>query len=484
MAKLKNIIKQLAENDYLELKKLLHESGAEKSQYLLTALREHQTPDAKIMEELDVNTNAYYTLRSRLNQKIEEYLVQQMESPRTDLLKKVANLNEIVFTKKRAIAIATLKKLERELLDYDLSSELTVVYKALKKLHAHSPDYFSYSQLYNKHVAYMLSVDKAEDLLVDYFKKFGYYSLSGEEVDKLNLQLLLQEMNNVCKMYQSHRLFVYQSCMSLFHRLYVEPEEENASGDDLEPIEDVLNRVQKIFDTYSLDANYFHLAKVFELLRYEYYNHYRVYRKAEKYYDDVNDNIALLMANFTGYSFPGSFLLSKINRSVRQGNHKALQHENEALFQDYEVYKEDIPNFVCYSTYRALSAFFAGNYEKAANWINELLNEVSLKKYPYAQLEVKSILALQYAMMRDLDLFNQLVNSIQRQIRILGKENCDHIVVFIKVLKTALSESKRNKAQKIDALVEKVNNSSRKLFSPTQYIRFDEGIVKKLCEVD
>jgi hypothetical protein len=44
-------------------------------------MREKQLSDSKIMDELEVNTNAYYTLRSRLNQKIEEYLLQQMESP-------------------------------------------------------------------------------------------------------------------------------------------------------------------------------------------------------------------------------------------------------------------------------------------------------------------------------------------------------------------------------------------------------------------
>ncbi len=139
-------------------------------------MREKQQSDNKIMEELGVNTNAYYTLRSRLNQKIEEYLLQQMENPRTDILKKVANINEIIFTKKRAIAIATLKKLEKELLDYDLSNELTIVYKYLKKLHINSADYFNYSQLYNRHVAYTLAIDKAEDLLADYFKKYGNFA--------------------------------------------------------------------------------------------------------------------------------------------------------------------------------------------------------------------------------------------------------------------------------------------------------------------
>jgi hypothetical protein len=111
MAKLKNIVKQLSEKDFKSIYDSLIESNAEKSAYLLKALREKMLSDNKIMAELDVNANAYYTLRSRLNLKIEEYLMQQLESPRTDVLRKVANINEILFTKKRTISIATLKKL-------------------------------------------------------------------------------------------------------------------------------------------------------------------------------------------------------------------------------------------------------------------------------------------------------------------------------------------------------------------------------------
>jgi hypothetical protein len=92
----------------------------------------------------------------------------------------------LYFTKKRAIAIATLKKLEKELLDYDLSNELTVVYKFLKKLHINSADYFNYSQLYNRHVAYMLAVDKAEDVLAEYFKKYGNYAFQETKQPKWN----------------------------------------------------------------------------------------------------------------------------------------------------------------------------------------------------------------------------------------------------------------------------------------------------------
>ena len=75
MAKLKNIVKQLSEKDFQSIHDSLIENNAEKSAYLLKAFRERKLSDGKIMAELGVTANAYYTLRSRLNQKIEEHLL-------------------------------------------------------------------------------------------------------------------------------------------------------------------------------------------------------------------------------------------------------------------------------------------------------------------------------------------------------------------------------------------------------------------------
>ena len=480
MAKLKNIIKQLSEDDYQAIYESLNESNAEKSAYLLKSMREKHQSDAKIMEELEVNTNAYYTLRSRLNQRIEEYLLQQMDNPRADILKKVANINEILFTKKRAIAVATLKKLEKELLDYDLSNELTVVYKSLKKLNINSSESFTYSQLYNKHVAYTLAVDKAEDLLAEYFKKYGIYAMMGRnERSDLELKLLRTETNNVTKLYESHRLFVYQSCLNIFHRLFVESDEELEM--ELVPIEDILSEIQKIFQFYELDSNYYHLQNVFEFLKLEYYNHYKVFKKAEEFYESVNESISTLMTNYSLYTFPGQFLVSKIRRHIRMKTLDRIYEENDGLFHDYESNENDIPNHLIYCSYRALSCYYVKQYEEAAKWINKLLNTVSLKKYPYAHLEVKLLLALQYCLINDYDLFHQLINSIQRQIRLLGKDKCEHLLVFSKILKVSQSDAKKNKYEKISVLAEKLKSYEFLNFMPTLLIPVDEDFISSLA---
>ncbi|HSZ73056.1 MAG TPA: hypothetical protein VK750_10310, partial [Cytophagaceae bacterium] len=309
MSKLKNIIKQLSTKDYTAIYESLLNSNAEKSAYLLKFMREKQLSDAKIMEELEVNNNAYYTLRSRLNQKIEEYLLEQMESPRTSLIKKVATINEIIFTKKKTIAVATLKKLEKELLDYDLANELTIVYKSLKKLLLHNPeDHFHYSQLYNRHVAYMLALDKSEDLLANYFKKYGEYMLSFDETDKMGLNLMREELINVSNLYQSHRLYVYSSFINVFHQLFIEPEKKLVTD-----FEELFDKIQSTFDLYYLDSSYYHLILVLEYLRFEYYISIGENKKAEKYYEDINESLSSLLTNYSLYTASPNFLLSKLN---------------------------------------------------------------------------------------------------------------------------------------------------------------------------
>lgn len=482
MAKLKNIIKQLSEKDFKIIYDSLIESNAEKSGYLLKALRERQLSDSKIMVELEVNANAYYTLRSRLNQKIEEHLLQQMESPRTDILRKVASLNEVLFTQKRTISIATLRKLEKELIDYDLANELTIVYKSLKKIHVNSPDYFNYSQLYNRHVAYTLAVDKAEDLLADYFKKYGSYLLTSDETEKLGLTLLMKEMQNVARLYESHRLYVFQSCMLIYHKLFVES--DDSVQQEGESIEDIFAHVQKIFDTYNLDPMYYHLNLVFEFLKLEYYNHYKVYRQAEKYFEEVNDAASNLLVNYPYYTFSAQFLISKLERALRLGIEKELYAENQTLFVDYEPDPLDVPKHLIYVVYRALSSYYVGKYEEAAKLINGMLNDISLKKYPFAQMEVKALLALQYCMIKDFELFNQLTNSIQRQIRLFGKDECENVLLFVKILKIAVSEAKKEKPKKIAALIPKFKATTVKYFAPTSLIKMDDQFIENLTAIE
>ncbi len=482
MAKLKQLVQQLSPSDYEALYYSLLENNAEKSAYLLQSLRNGQIADNNIMKELDVNANAYYTLRSRLYQKIEEYLLARMESPRSDLLKKVATIVETLFTKRKAITIAALKRLERELIDHDLSNELTTVYKTLKKLHIGTNDYFVYSRQYNEHVAYTLAVDKAEDLLVNYFRKFGTYFLSGAQEDLQDLIYVRQEMNNVCNLYQSHRLYVYGNCLELFHRIVIEKDED--PEDHYQPVEEIIEKIGQIFSTYHNDPVYFHLGIVLDYLQMLYYQNYKVFKKFEKHYEEVNERIETFLENYTLHTFPCLFLLSKLERYHRLNLHTSLASENANILSFYEPDTTDEPSYIIYMVYRAVSCFYAQKYHEAIKFLTTLLENAPMKRYALVQIEVKAALCIQYSCAGDIENLSHLMGSVQRQIRILGKEECLDVFMMLKVIKGVHSGvGSDDKLTRMRILFERYRDAKEKykrMFSPLKYLVMDERFIMHL----
>jgi len=477
MTKFKSLINQLSNTDYEALWANLNESNAEKSALLLETVRKDNPDDEKLMKVLKVKATAYYALRSRLNQRIEEFLVQQLQNPRTDIFKKVLMINEIIFTKSNNIAIATLKKLEKELIKYDLSNELTTVYKSLKKLSIHTPYHFQYSQLYNRHIAYMLALDKAENMLVEYFKKYGDYLLTGSETYKLELSLMKKEMTNVSALYQSHRLFVYDSCINIFHRLYVNEVED---VDDDTPTEDLLLENEKILSSYRMDSMYFHLGSVFDFLWLSYYDHYNVVRKVESYYNDINLRSPQLLTNFHLFTFPSNFLILKLKRAMRLNLEGALYKQNISLYEETIINKSDIPQYYIHAIYNALSAYYAHKYKAASKVLTGLINDISWKKYPNAMLEARILLVFIHYMARDMDLVKLVSTSIQRQIRVIGKENCILAFTFNQMLKAAMNDLKRNKPEKVVELAGVLKLMEPPYFSPLKLIKMDEKLLQRL----
>jgi hypothetical protein len=209
-----------------------------------------------------------------------------------------------------------------------------------------------------------------------------------------------------------------------------------------------------------------------------------VFRQSEKYFEEVNDAAANLLVNYPTLTFSVQFFISKLERNLRLGTEKELYVENERIFADIEPDILDIPKHLIYVTYKALSCYYVDKYEEAAKLLNGLINEVSLKKYPFAQMEIKALLALQYCLLRDFELFNQHSNSIQRQIRMFGKDECENVLLFLKILKIATSEAKKEKPKKITSLIPKFKEAKVSYFAPTTFINMDEEFVRKLTAIE
>jgi len=480
MIKFKSIVLQLKEEEYNDLCQQFVETKADKYLRLLTLYRENKYNDEEIQAMLDVNTSAYYTLKSRLFDKIQDFLTNNMSTPIIDLLRKVANIPTLIYDTHRDTAIAILSKLESELHDYDMPYELSSVYSALKKMHVHSPKYYEYTQLYNKHLAYTIALDKAEDLLNTFMRTVGEYFASRNKAQIDYLSLIKQEMVNIFKLYESHHLQVYKDIIDITFALYV-PNPEAMKDDD--PVEDILARMEKTFTTYSKDSNYQHLQLVYNDLAFEYYHKLNLPKKEAKFFDEVDKKLTSFLL-FNHCCFTTHFLLSKIERHIELGTEESLYEDNQDNLPNYEPDKSDIPNYINYSKYMATCAFYAKKYQEAVHILNGLINDISFKNYPHSEIEVKLLLALNYSMINKYDPATSLLRSVTRKIRELNDEmGYENALIFYKILSLQMSSSARQVDQKITQLFAKFDLLNQKSNRMLEYIKIDENFIKALSQV-
>lgn len=439
MEKINKIVKSFSEEEYISLYDSVSANNADKSSTLLSFAREENFIDKECIELLAIKPNAFYTLKSRLNQKIEGFLISKMEAPKMDLIRKVSYASDIILNTDKEITTVMLKKLEKELLDYDLPYELTKIYQNLKKLHLNHPEqHYHYSQLYNKHVAYTLAIDKAEDLVGSYFNTYSKYYMSRDTVALLQLQLMKKELETICALYQSHRLFTYNSIVKVFHILFVPLEE--GTTDSLGDIEDILSNIEDIFTKYENDSFYLLISPVFDFLRFEYYHKLGLSKKETPYFENVNDNLVKFLKYFNFYVFPAQFLFSKIERFNNLNEEKNLLPELESIFNDFTPDKSELATFVGFYLYKAVAYYSTEDYEKSARTLNHIRNEVSFKKYPHIEIEIKLMLALQYCMQKEYDMATQLIKSVQRQIRNIPEKEYLGAVNFMKMLNKLINQ--------------------------------------------
>jgi len=479
MIKFKSIVLQLKEDEFEDLCRQFLETKADKYLRLLMLYRENKYTDEQIQEMLSVNTSAYYTLKSRLFDKIQDFLTNNMSTPIIDLLRKVANIPALIYDTHRDTAIAILSKLESELKNYDMPYELSNVYGALKKLHINSPKYYEFTQLYNRHLAYTIALDKAEDLLNNYMKNLGEYYASRNKSHVDYLALIKQEMGHICNLYDSHHLQVYKGIIDISFALFVP--NPDAMKDD-EPVEDILVKMERVFSTYNKDNNYQYLLLVYNFLAFEYYHKLNLPKKEAKYFEEVEKKLSSFLL-FNHCAFPSKFLISKIERHLEAGTEGELYEQNRKLIPNYEADKNDVPNYINYAKYMAACAFYAKRYQEAIQILNMLINDISFKNYPHSEIEIKLFLSLNYSMMNKYDPATSLLRSVTRKIRELNDDmGYENALIFYKILSLQMSSSARQVDQKITQLFAKFELLNQKSNRMLEYIKFDDQFIKLLSQ--
>lgn len=381
---------------------------------LLQLLRTTTTLAEGFEKELNMTPGAFNTFKSRLLKKVSSQLGHLEINPISRLKEETARINQLAFQNPREVAIRILHELEKKLLEYDLSNELAVIYKSLARLHRFYPEYDKYEMLYKKHIAFSLTVTKAEDQLYDFIYHLSHYHLNRQPNDHEHIHAQLLELENVCKLYESHRLYVIYNIARIYYRCSFLTSAQLAL-DEIE-VEETLSVFSNTFARYSQDIFYQNLQHLTPFLFFQYYAKVGNNVKANYYLGKIIELLPQVAHLQLWPFFITQMITAIVSKFVIDGDLTLIYKLEERLAMFYSPSPSEEPHYICYQQFGSMVAFYQGNYSKAAKLINTLRNNVSLKKYPEVEAEFKLFQAFQYALENDPELAERLVASVKRQV--------------------------------------------------------------------
>ncbi|MCI4667545.1 MAG: hypothetical protein MRZ79_05235 [Bacteroidia bacterium] len=455
------IISQLREEEFNEIHSTFTANKADKSAAFLRIIRENpESPDRQFLNEFDITASAFYVLKSRLNQKIETFLLNRLGDPNLHIMRRVLNVNDLVFNNPREISVAALRRLEKELVKFDFPYGLMIIYKELQNLHSFDDNYQLYRSKYNEQVAYALAMDKAVDLVVAFFRSFDDYYLGRKDKDLNDMVRTMEKIDNLNNMYDSHRLYIFKCIIHLFAKLFIEIPDTIRC--ELEETEEMFDKSFEILGEYKDDTFYLNINILFNFLRFVYYENNQIRDKAKIYFEILDYKIDELLTRYHFNANTSLFLFYKLRYHLRTNTVEQMSRDVDSYVSQIEVEPYRTSFYVNYNRFLAHSYFASKQYRKTARVLYALRNEVNLRKYVHVELEVKFFLALTYVVMQDFDLANQLILSLQRQLR---KDSMSRYEgngkPLLKVLSTALGGKPNTRERNLRKYIDQFNEGNK-----------------------
>lgn len=424
MVKLKNIVKGLDSEIYEAIESSLLKSKAENFLFLFKAYREDSLKDVEIIESLNINSNSFYVLKSRLIDKIQEFLAGDIYADMETVTTKLHQIPEICINSSREVARMYLQKLEQDLLKFDMHNELMIVYSALKKVNSYSDKYFHYSQLYNKNIAFCLSLEKSTEILADFNRVLGQYLFSRSHKLLETLNFLRSSIEEHYVLNNSRQIELIKNIFELQFDIFINMKSESNSS-----TEEILQQTQKILNELPESAPFKSWGIAIDYLSFEYYNKIGHSTLTLKYFEKVNANLSTLLLT-THVCLSSNFLISKIAYLQKTSKLNEFNVDSTVLILSDSA---DFHSIVLLGIYQAMSMYYEGRLKEACLKLNELLNINSFKDYFHINTEIKLSLAFIYLKLEEFDLADNILKNTYRKIKGDKLENYYGILDLIKV---------------------------------------------------
>lgn len=424
MLKLKKTISHLDNELFAKIETGLKKSRAGNFLFLLQAYRQGVLTDEEIATELSLSSNSFYVLKSRLYDRIQDSLSGDVHLNKEDVIVMLHRIPEMTLSSSRAVSMALLLKLEKDLKHFDMHTELLLVYSALKKITLYSDKYFYYSQLFNKHMAYSLSLEKSEEILGNFTRVLGQYSFSRSARHLETLQFLRKGINDHLALNESRQIEVIRNLVEIQLDVFCDvPPEKNSTEENLRNTEKILNDLPE-------SSQYKSWMTALDYLFFEYFRKIGDQKQSQKYFEKVDQSRRSLLL-YNTICLSSQYLISRIIYLQETSRTQLLSEEDESLILFDE---EDTNACVTLGIYKAMIRFYRGNYKEGTAFLNNLINFYSFKEYFHISTDIKLSLVFFYLHLKEYEIADNLLKNIQRKIKTEKLEQYSNILDLIKVM--------------------------------------------------
>ncbi|MGE0567224.1 MAG: hypothetical protein AB7O73_04690 [Bacteroidia bacterium] len=437
MEKLKKIILQTDNSVLDEIENNFRKNNSVKFLHLFTSYRDGTIEDETIRTQLNCNENSFFVLKSRLFDKIQKHLLSKSESTKTTADSSDLNLNHYLHSYPNETAIAMLQQMEKNFIETDSPYDLIHVYSALKKAHFYSDKFYSYSKQYNNQVAFLLAIERAEEILYKYNRSLANYYFSDSETEQELLFMLIKEIKNTYSLYKSRRIKLIHNIIIIQTILFA-----NLELKDEPSVEDLLEESGEILKQFIDDSSLSHYKKVFDYLNFEYYFSLGISKKYILYFELIENNLKnFLLLNNSCLAF--RFLNSRSDLYANQAKQNNISEGlSDLYFDKNDLFTEVIVKLNC-----SIGAYYDGDVKTAILLMNEILNEVSFKNYFFVEANIKLSLMHFYIIKKEYDMAESIIKGLSRKLLTFKGDKYKNIKQAVKLYSLVFSGMKSRTAR-------------------------------------
>jgi hypothetical protein len=405
LVNLAKIISGLNESEYSSLEQTILQSRSRFYRMLLHSYRE-QKPEKELLGELKIDADSFYVIKSRFNDKVLEILSGEVHASREEVNNLLQQIPEFSYSNSRPAAVAFLTRLEMELLHYDMHDELLVVYSALKRMHLYSDRYFHYSQLYNRHAALSLGLEKSEELLGKFCITLAEYDFSRSPALLESLHFLRREMEELFGLNKSRQVALNRNFAEIQLQLFYP-----AAALRVNSLKELFSLTYDILE--GLPDSYHGKIRILplEFLHFEFHLRQGNLEEAGELFRKNRQTFRHLFL-FSNVALTSRYPESCLDYLVSAGGtfDPGCEDENGILLDEKDEFSKAKLN-----CYRARIRYMTGHIQEAATILNEALESLRVRSIFYFSTDVKLTQVYLYLKMEEFDLASSLLRSIRRK---------------------------------------------------------------------